>query len=223
MHLSSTLLLSTLLSLSLAVPTPVNRDASDFTQASSAQASVPPGLLSWMHQTTPAGVNMFLAEQRLTGSYIFKAFNSESPIHLKPISGDNGLFYVGAPGANMSSEVISVDIQGAAKLGQRPIYIDPHSALAYFSPSSTSSGGSPSQSGRPGGTIFDLTANPSDESQVALIFSGVGKGIGWYACSEQPQTGPWQVFANTESLEDANVPGGDLSNCDAFDALGNAA
>ncbi|KAL9607806.1 MAG: hypothetical protein Q9167_007311, partial [Letrouitia subvulpina] len=115
MHLPSILLLSTLFSLSLAVPTPAGRDASHLTRASSAQASVPPGLLSWMHQTTPAGVNMFFAEQRLTGNYIFKAFNSESPIHLKAISGDNGLFYVGAPGANTSSEVISIDSQGAAK------------------------------------------------------------------------------------------------------------
>ena len=52
----------------------------------------------------------------------------------------------------------------------------------------------------------------------AFTFSGVGKASGYLACAET-KGGPWQVFADLGSLQDSNVPGGDVSNCIGFDAL----
>ena len=51
-------------------------------------------------------------------------------------------------------------------------------------------------------------------------FTGLGSLGGFLACPTAKGTGPYQVFADLPHLSDKAVPGGKVSACIGFDAMG---
>lgn len=97
--------------------------------------------------------------------------------------------------------------------GGQAIYIGPRGQLRFQNPRVPV----PTDASK---IVFALQPNPipAPPGVAAFTFSGVGKASGFLACPVTPQ-GPWQVFADLAIVEDAYVPGGNVSNCIGFDAL----
>ncbi|KAI4121352.1 MAG: hypothetical protein LQ338_006415 [Usnochroma carphineum] len=224
MHFSTAALLSSLFSLSLARPSqlPEALDQSDDAPVNQ------PGRLNITYSAASYRTYS-LGPVQASAPFTIKAYNSESPIHLMDINASYDKFFVGkatnsscpptipnCPVGNVTA--LQVTNTGEASLdaavpGGQAIYIGPQGQLRF----NNARVPVPSVASR---VVFSLQPNPIPPAPgiSAFIFSGVGKASGYLACPVTPQ-GPWQVFADLASLQDAWVPGGDLSNCIGFDAL----
>ncbi|KAL9032360.1 MAG: hypothetical protein Q9180_006549 [Flavoplaca navasiana] len=226
MHFSTPLVLSSLFSLSIALP-----------QLEGLEGSRPGRLPVSYGETTfrtygmKAGKGVAKAED--SAPFTIKAFNSEYPdIHMQDIVASNGKFFIG----NMTGSVCPRDVrdcpvgnvtalqttkEGYAYLDvvnkTQVVYVDSQSGLR-FNPPGVEAG----QDSR--NATFSLTTNPipAPPAFSALKFSGVGRSTGYLACPIPPMTEIWEVFVSTNNLiEDGDswVPSGDVSDCIGFDAF----
>ncbi|KAI4265750.1 MAG: hypothetical protein L6R38_009204 [Xanthoria sp. 2 TBL-2021] len=226
MHFTTPLVLSSLFSLSLALP--------QFEGLKEAR----PGrlMVSYNAQTfktfgMKAGAGAIAAEVKDSQPFTIKAYNSEFPeIHMKDIVASNTQFFIGkktgclcpeevkdCPVGNVTA--LQVTKEGNAVLDvqvkePQPIYIGPRAQLRF---------------NRPGvkvredlkQTTFTLQPNPipAPPGSAAFVFSGVGRATGYLACPVRGREPIYQVFAGLPSIKDSWVPGGDVSNCIGFDAF----
>ncbi|KAI4219146.1 MAG: hypothetical protein L6R36_008535, partial [Xanthoria steineri] len=234
MHFSTPVVLSSLFSLSLALP----------------QLPKPEGqptgrlLVSYYNEPTfrTFGMKSGASSSGGKGSpvlkeskpFTIKAFNSESPeIHMMDIVASNGKFFIG----NMTGSTCPENVQdcptgnvtalqttdtGRVYLDvvnkTQAVYVDLFSRLR-FNPPAVKVMRKNAQN-----ATFSLTQNPipAPPAYSALVFSGVGRSTGYLACPVEKATGPFQVFVATGRLieeGDSWVPGGDVSDCIGFDAF----
>ncbi|KAL8696033.1 MAG: hypothetical protein Q9201_007857 [Fulgogasparrea decipioides] len=234
MHFSASLLLSSIFSLSLALPSP-----------QSDGPVVPPGRLpvnyNFGMRTLSSGGTKAPSLLKASAPFTIKAYNSESPIHLMDINASYNRFWVGnatnsscpddrpadaAPNSPAPCPVGNVTAlettsTGGAHLdsqviGGQAIYIGPQGQLRF----NNARVPIPKEAKK---IVFALQPNPipAPPAIAAFTFSGVGKASGFLACPIPPinPKGPWQVFADLGSVKDSYVPSGDKSDCIGFDAL----
>ncbi|KAL8635238.1 MAG: hypothetical protein Q9228_007251 [Teloschistes exilis] len=232
MHFSAAVVLSSIFSLTNALPAPqsgskapapgrlnVNYNFNKATLSSGSQDKAKAGPLSMI---------------KASGPFTIKAYNSESPIHMMDINVSYNRFWVGnatnstcpedrptnppqpCPVGNVTA--LLTTSTGGAKMdsgvfGGQAVYIGPRAQLR-FNPPAVAIGRDVQR------VVFALQPNPipAPPGIAAFTFSGVGKASGYLACPVAPK-GPWQVFADLGSIEDSWVPSGDVSDCIGFDAL----
>ncbi|KAL8687626.1 MAG: hypothetical protein Q9218_006255 [Villophora microphyllina] len=228
MHFSTAVVLSSVFSLSFALPAP---------QPGSQAAK--PGRLnvdySFAFKTFASGESTGTgAKIQASAPFTIKAYNSESPIHMMDINVSYNKFWVGnatnstcpenrvekppqpCPVGNITA-LITTSTGGAQMdsgiAGGQAVYVGPRAQLR-FNPPRVPIGPDAKK------VVFALQPNPipAPPGIAAFTFSGVGKASGFLACPITPQ-GPWQVFADLGSIEDSWVPSGDVSDCIGFDAL----
>lgn len=159
------------------------------------------------------------------------AARSGSPIHLSSINANGESFWIGkntasyCPSAQVPdcpagiyTELLAGD--GGASMytevpGGQTVYVLPTGALAF---TLAHAGGQVSTNN---GTATGFTLTPgADGALGAFGFGGLGS-TGFLACPAKNATAPpWQVFADVEGIRDSSVPGGNVSACLGFDALG---
>ncbi|KAI4152142.1 MAG: hypothetical protein L6R39_001893 [Caloplaca ligustica] len=226
MQLSTTVLLSSVFSLSLALPSGLSEASSD---PDAAPVAIPGRLNVSYTAITYKTLSNLHGPPKASPPFTIKAYNSESPIHLMDINASNDKFFVGnitgsscpptipnCPVGNVTA--LQVTSTGGAHLyagvpGGQAIYVGPQGQLRF----NNARVPIPSVATK---IEFALSPNPIPPPPgiSAFVFSGVGKASGYLACPITPQ-GPWQVFVDLASLQDSWVPGGDISNCTGFDAL----
>ncbi|KAL8729337.1 MAG: hypothetical protein Q9166_004834 [cf. Caloplaca sp. 2 TL-2023] len=222
MHFS-TLVLSSLFSLSLALP-----------QFEEPMVQPRPGrlLVSYnkpVFKTYGSKSGGIAAEVKASQPFTIKAYNSESPIHMMDIVASNRKFFVGNKTGSLCPEdikdcpignvtALKVTDEGFALLDAQvnktqAIYIGPRAQLRFNPPGVKVRRDSQN-------ATFTLQPNPipAPPGIAAFVFSGVGKASGYLACPIA-EKGPWQVFADLASIKDSWVPSGDVSDCIGFDAL----
>ncbi|KAL8747140.1 MAG: hypothetical protein Q9184_007645 [Pyrenodesmia sp. 2 TL-2023] len=235
MHFSTSVLLSSVFSLSFALPSGLSRDLGNDAPVAR------PGRLNVTYESKAifSQVSALYGDPVASQPFTIKAYNSESAIHLMNITASYNKFWVGnvtgnrcpppavtkdAPWAKSNEcpagneTALEVTGTGEAHLdvvvkGGQAIYLGPHAQLRF------NNAGVP----LPADAIrmeFALSVNPIPPSPEvsAFIYSGVGKASGYLACPVAPE-GPWQVFADLASIQNSWVPSGDVSDCIGFDAL----
>ncbi|KAL8979673.1 MAG: hypothetical protein Q9177_006078 [Variospora cf. flavescens] len=219
MHFSTTLLLSSVFSFSLALP--AGFDPTDL-------GPLPqPGRLNVSYsRITYSQLSASLGKSGPTKPFTIKAYNSLNPsVHLKDITASNGKFWVGnATGSYCPPTVADcpvgnvtvlqgtedgVELVVALPEGQK-IGVNEKAEVVFVN----STDPMPVIPGRKKPANFFLSENP----RPALIYSGVGKATGYTACPITPE-GPWQVFVTIPDIRDFPVPGGDVSDCIGIDAF----
>ncbi|KAL8770119.1 MAG: hypothetical protein Q9209_004157 [Squamulea sp. 1 TL-2023] len=169
------------------------------------------------------------AEVKDSQPFTIKAYNSESPIHMLDIVASNRKFFIGnITGSRCPEEVrdcpvgnvtaLKVTDEGYAQLdvqvnATQPIYIGPRAQLRFNPP-----GVEVPRNSR--NATFTLQPNPipAPPGYAAFVFSGVGRASGYLACP-LAEEGIWQVFAGLGSIKDSWIPSGDKSDCIGFDAF----
>ncbi|KAL8992205.1 MAG: hypothetical protein Q9169_007283 [Polycauliona sp. 2 TL-2023] len=228
MHFSAPLVLSSLFSLSLALP-----QSKELKGPQQGRLMVSYNEPTYKTYGMKAGVTLNMPED--TRNFTISAYNSVYPeIHRRDIVASNGKFYIGnltqtvcpttvedCPPGNMT--VLRSTAEGNAYLDvvnqTQIIYVDAHSQLRFDPP-----GVKPGADAK--NATFALTINPipAPPGSSALTFSGVGRSTGYLGCPI-PNTRPnvWQVFVSTPTLQgntaDPWVPTGDVSDCIGFDAF----
>ncbi|KAL8992396.1 MAG: hypothetical protein Q9188_007596 [Gyalolechia gomerana] len=239
MHFSTTCLLSTLFSFSLALPAKTPAAIVGLTPPSKIPPEARSGRLDVSYdfnkprEFSKGSDDSFsktpLYEIKASVPFTIKAYNSESPIHLMDITASDNRFYVGKPTRSScppnirhcpvgNVTALEVTDRGGARLdvgvpeGQE-IYVGPRAQLRFNGPGVPTGDDATNVS-------FALTENPipPPPGVSAFVFSGVGKATGYLACPIRPE-GPWQVFVGQADIPDVWVPGGNVSRCIGFDAL----
>ncbi|KAI4128066.1 MAG: hypothetical protein LQ341_006716 [Variospora aurantia] len=226
MHFSTTLLLSSVFSFSLALP--AGFDPTDL-------GPLPkPGRLNISYsRTTYSQLSGSLGKSGpISKPFTIKAYSSFEPsVHLKDITASNGKFWVGnATGSYCPPTVADCPvgnvtvlqaIEGGVELvvalpeGQK-IGVNEKAEVVFVN----STDPMPVIPGRKKPANFFLSDNPipAPPKFSALIYSGVGKATEYTACPITPE-GPWQVFVTIPEIYDFPVPGGDVTDCIGIDAL----
>ncbi|KAL8903244.1 MAG: hypothetical protein Q9207_004055 [Kuettlingeria erythrocarpa] len=232
MHFSTSVLLSSLFSLSLALPSRLSRDLGNGAPVAR------PGRLNVTYESeaTFSQVSALYGDPVASQPFTIKAYNSESPIHMMNITASYNRFWVGnvtgnrCPPENKATPwtvmdcpagnetALEVTGTGEAHLdvavkGGQAIYLGPRAQLRFNNAGVPLAADAIKME-------FALSVNPIPPAPEvsAFIYSGVGKASGYLACPVAPG-GPWQVFADLASIEDSWVPSGDVSDCIGFDAL----
>ncbi|KAL8644213.1 MAG: hypothetical protein Q9210_007366 [Variospora velana] len=231
MHFSTTLLLSSVFSFSLALP-------ADFDPKDLGQLPQPGRLNVSYSGITYSQLSGSLGEYEkpdpTSKPFTIKAYNSEHPktVHEMDITASNGKFWVGnatgsycpravtdCPVGNVTALQITkedgADLVVTLREGQS-IRVNERAELVFANKSVPM----PDFPRRPKEPKFALSPNPIPPlpGVSAFIYSGVGKASGYLACPIAPE-GPWQVFAEVRWILDSYVPGGDKSQCIGIDAL----
>ncbi|KAL9598592.1 MAG: hypothetical protein Q9219_004423 [cf. Caloplaca sp. 3 TL-2023] len=239
MHFSTTLLLSSLFSFSLALPAlepesvkglPSNGDVPREKNGRfdvsynfityKTLSSGGSGSGSGKSSLSPVGASDF---------FTIKAYNSIRPIHMMDIVVSNNKWYIGNITTNSSCPqtipncpvgnvtALRVTNAGGAQLdagipGGQAVYVGPNQDLRFGNAREPI----PQDATK---VEFALTVNPIPAlpAYSFFVFSGVGKASGYLACPIKPG-GPWQVFVGLSGLMDDEVPSGDKSDCIGFDA-----
>ncbi|KAL8780586.1 MAG: hypothetical protein Q9213_006406 [Squamulea squamosa] len=223
MHFSTSLVLSALFALSLALP-----QFEPTVQPSSGRLLVSYEKITYKtYGSLKSGE--IQAEVKESQPFTIKAYNSESPIHMLDIVASNRKFFIGnVTGSRCPEEVkdcpvgnvtaLKVTDEGYAQLDvqvneTQPIYIGPRAQLRFNPP------GVPVFKNAQNAT-FTLQPNPipAPPGYAAFVYSGVGRASGYLACP-LAEKGIWQVFADLGRIKDSWIPSGDKSDCIGFDAF----
>ncbi|KAL8684844.1 MAG: hypothetical protein Q9224_006104 [Gallowayella concinna] len=233
MHFSTPFVLSSMLSLSLALP-----------QLGDPVVQPEPGRLpiSYNEKTTfrtyasksggskSGGIDV---EAKASQPFTIKAYNSIRPeIHMMDIVVSKRKFFIGnltgslcpkgtmaCPTGNVTALKVTenrtaeLDVQINKK---QSIYVGPRAQLRFQPPGYAVPDNAQNVS-------FYLSPNPipAEPAKSAFIFrgrGGPGKATGYLACP-LPEVGIFQVFVDLGTIKDSWIPSGDKSQCIGFDAF----
>lgn len=105
-------------------------------------------------------------------------------------------------------------LQDADVPGGQVVYVLPTGELAFTEPHAE---GTPGENN--GTTAGFVYTNSTSGVLGEFGFTGLG-AEGFVACPARNGSAPWQIFVEVPGLSDRDVPGGKVSACLGFDALG---
>lgn len=178
----------------------------------------------------PADSHLQYRQNIVATPFTIIAARSGSPIHLQSINANNGDFWIGKPTLSYCiPEVPAGDCppgtatallvgDGRASMdadvpGGQDVYISATNGALKFTEAHTEGGENGTTTG------FSYT-NSTDGGLGEFSFTGLN-ATGFVACPSLNGTAPWQIFAALPNLGNKDVPGGNVSACLGFDALGD--
>ncbi|KAL2054645.1 hypothetical protein ABVK25_004948 [Lepraria finkii] len=187
-------------------------------------------LLLHLTLTTALPADLHLYSRQVSAPFTIIAARSGSPIHLQSINANNGSFWIGKPTLSYCiPEVPPGDCppgtttallagDGGASMdadvpGGQDVYISATNAALSFTEPHT-------EGGENGTTTNFSYTNSTDGGPGEFSFTGLN-ATGFVACPSLNGTAPWQIFAALPNLGNKDVPGGNVSACLGFDALGD--
>lgn len=181
----------------------------------------------------PTDSNLDKRQSTGSGPFTLIAAHSGSPIHLQAINANGGSFWIGKPpltycpippvppgdcppGTETALNVEDGNCGLATEVpGGQDVYVAYSGALSFTEPHEE--GG---EVGATTGFVYQNNTNTTGGLGV-FSFTGLGSVGGFVACPTVNGTGPYQIFADLPYLCDKAVPGGNVSACIGFDALGD--
>ncbi|KAL8804380.1 MAG: hypothetical protein Q9182_002575 [Xanthomendoza sp. 2 TL-2023] len=233
MHLSNPLVLSSLISLSLALP-----------QLENLVVQPEPGRLPISYNDGPTfktyasssggsksgGIDL---EAKASQPFTIKAYNSVRPeIHMMDIVVSRRQFFIGnltrslcpkgindCPAGNVTALKVNEDRTAQLDVQidrKQSIYVGPRAQLRFQPPGFAVPNNAQKVS-------FFLSPNPipAEPAKAAFIFrgrGGPGRATGYLACP-LPEFGHFQVLVDLGNIKDSWIPSGNRSECIGFDAF----